>query len=428
MQTNDEEKTTLQKKILNFLRSMTFGMILLVLILVCSFAGSLIGQGNDPGWYVQTYPDLHGMILTLGLDDVFNSWYFITLMVLLSLNLTLCSLIRVRRVGKARKNAPAQAANRDTKVLLTPQGVQKLRVHLESRHYKKEEIGEATVYSKNTIGWYGSFLTHLAILLTLLFGAAALYLPRVMDQTCMPGEFLTMEDGTTIAVSAFEIENDLGELDYASIISITLPDGRSSGEREISVNYPLSFGGYKVYQQTYGTAGSVTVTNSETGGSDYFLLDEMCFLSLDSINGVWFEALYPGYVRDEAGNFTLISQTSGRYEDPVYQILLASEGMYTPVMVFPGETVSVGGLDFTFGEPVEYPGLRIKRTPPIVNGLLFAAFGLMILGLWFCFFQTPAIVAVREEGYTVAGPKPQGPEMELAALLNSEIRNEELTC
>jgi len=418
----------LQKKILNFLRSMTFGMILLVLILVCSFAGSLITQGNDPGWYVQTYPDLHGMILTLGLDDVFNSWYFITLMVLLSLNLTLCSLIRVRRVGKARKNAPAQAANRDTKVLLTPQGVQKLRVHLESRHYKKEEIGEATVYSKNTIGWYGSFLTHLAILLTLLFGAAALYLPRVMDQTCMPGEFLTMEDGTTIAVSAFEIENDLGELDYASIISITLPDGRSSGEREISVNYPLSFGGYKVYQQTYGTAGSVTVTNSETGGSDYFLLDEMCFLSLDSINGVWFEALYPGYVRDEAGNFTLISQTSGRYEDPVYQILLASEGMYTPVMVFPGETVSVGGLDFTFGEPVEYPGLRIKRTPPIVNGLLFAAFGLMILGLWFCFFQTPAIVAVREEGYTVAGPKPQGPEMELAALLNSEIRNEELTC
>ena len=418
----------MQKKILNFLRSMTFGMILLVLILVCSFAGSLIGQGNDPGWYVQTYPDLHGMILTLGLDDVFNSWYFITLMVLLSLNLTLCSLIRVRRVGKARKNAPAQAANRDTKVLLTPQGVQKLRVHLESRHYKKEEIGEATVYSKNTIGWYGSFLTHLAILLTLLFGAAALYLPRVMDQTCMPGEFLTMEDGTTIAVSAFEIENDLGELDYASIISITLPDGRSSGEREISVNYPLSFGGYKVYQQTYGTAGSVTVTNSETGGSDCFLLDEMCFLSLDSINGVWFEALYPGYVRDEAGNFTLISQTSGRYEDPVYQILLASEGMYTPVMVFPGETVSVGGLDFTFGEPVEYPGLRIKRTPPIVNGLLFAAFGLMILGLWFCFFQTPAIVAVREEGYTVAGPKPQGPEMELAALLNSEIRNEELTC
>ena len=418
----------MQRKILNFLRSMTFGMLLLVLILVCSFAGSLIGQGNAPSWYVQTYPGWHGPILALGLDDVFNSWYFITLMALLCLNLTLCSLIRIRRVVKASQNAAPQAAKRETKVFLTAAGVARLRALLEERHYKAEKFEDTTVYSKNALGWYGSFLTHLAILLTLLFGAAALYLPKVTDQTCMPGEFLTMEDGTTIAVGSFQIENASGELDYASIINITLPDGRSSGDQRISVNYPLSFGGYKVYQQTYGTAGAVTVRNTETGGEDRFLLEEMCFLSLDSINGIWFEALYPGYVRDEEGNFTLITQTSGAYEDPVYQILLASDGVYTPVMVFPGETVSVAGLTFTFEDPVEYPGLRIKRTPAAVNALLFAAFGLMVAGLWFCFFQTPAIVAVREEGYTVAGPKPQGMELELAALLESEQRKEETVC
>ena len=418
----------MQKKLLNFLRSMTFGMILLVLILICSFAGSLIGQGNAPGWYVQTYPDWHGTILMLGLDDVFNSWYFITLMALLSLNLTLCSLIRIRRVVKASKTAPSQAAKRETKVFLTAEGVAQLRTHLEARRYRKETFDGTTVYSKNTAGWYGSFLTHLAILLTLLFGAAALYLPRITDQTCMPGNSLTREDGTAIAVESFHIENEAGELDYASIICITLPDGRSSGDHRISVNHPLSFGGYKVYQQTYGTAGAVTVHNTETGGEDRFLLDEMCFLSLDSVNGVWFEALYPGYIRDEAGNFTLITQTSGAYEDPVYQILLAFDGVYTPVMVFPGETVSVAGLDFTFEDPVEYPGLRIKRTPAVVNALLFAAFGLMVAGLWFCFFQTPAIVVVREEGYTVAGPKPQGLELELAALLESERKNEEIPC
>ena len=168
--------------------------------------------------------------------------------------------------------------------------------------------------------------------------------------------------------------------------------------------------------------------NTETGGEDRFVLSEMCFLSLDSINGIWFEALYPGYIRDESGNFTLITQTSGSYEDPVYQVLMASEGVYTPVMVFPGENLSVGGVEFTFEDPVEYPGLRIKRTPEAVNALLFAAFGLMILGLWFCFFQAPAIVAVREEGYTVAGPKPQGLELELAALFESDTRNEEPLC
>lgn len=416
------------KKCLNFLRSMTFGMVLLVLILICSFAGSLIAQGNDPSWYVQTYPGWHGPLLALGLDDVFGSWYFITLLALLCLNLTLCSLIRIRRVGKTARNAPAQAAKRETKVLVTPEGTRQLRELLEARHYKKEEFDGTAVYSKNALGWYGSFLTHLAILLTLLFGAAALYLPSITDQTCMPGEFLTMADGATIAVDSFQIENGEGELDYASIINITLPDGRSSGAQRISVNYPLSFGGYKVYQQTYGTAGAVTVRNSATGGEDRFILDEMCFLSLDSVNGIWFEALYPGYVRDEEGNFTLITQTSGSYEDPVYQILLASDGVYTPVMAFPGETVSVGGVDFTFEDPVEYPGLRIKQTPAVVNALLFAAFGLMIVGLWFCFFQTPAIVAVREEGYTVAGPKPQGMEMEIAALLEAEMRKEVEKC
>lgn len=418
----------MQKRLMKFLRSMTFGMILLGLILLCSFPGSVIAQGNTPDWYVQTYPDWHGVILKLGLDDVFGSWFFITLLALLCLNLTLCSLIRIRNVVKASKKAAASAAERKTKVFLSAEGTSQLRQLLEERHYKKEVFGETTVYSKNSIGWYGSFVTHLAILLTVLFGAAALYLPKVTDQTCFPGESLPMEDGTSIAVESFQIENGEGKLDYASIIEIRLPDGRTSGQQRISVNYPLSFGGYKVYQQTYGTAGAVTVRNTETGGEDRFLLNEMCFLSLDSINGIWFEALYPGYIRDESGNFTLITQTSGSYEDPVYQVLLASEGVYTPVMVFPGETLSVGGVEFTFEDPVEYPGLRIKRTPEAVNVMLFSAFGLMILGLWFCFFQTPAIVAVREEGYTVAGPKPQGLILELTALLESEIRNEETLC
>lgn len=418
----------MQKKLIKFLRSMTFGMILLGLILLCSFPGSVIAQGNAPDWYVQTYPDWHGVILKLGLDDVFGSWYFITLLVLLCLNLILCSLVRIRNVVKASARAAEAAAARKTGVQLTGDGVAKLRTFLETHHYKKEVFGDTTVYSKNSVGWYGSFVTHLAILLTVLFGAAALYLPRVMDQTCFPGESLTMEDGTVIEVESFRIEDGEGKLDYASILEIRLPDGRTSGAQQIRVNHPLSFGGYKVYQQTYGTAGAVTVHNTETGGEDRFLLNEMCFLSLDGINGIWFEALYPGYIRDENGNFTLITQTSGSYEDPVYQVLLASDGVYTPVMVFPGETLSVGGVEFTFDDPVEYPGLRIKRTPEAVNALLFAVFALMVVGLWLCFFQVPAIVAVREEGYTVAGPKPQGLTLELAALLESDIRNEDTLC
>lgn len=419
----------LKKKVLHFLRSMTFGMVLLGLILVCSFAGSLITQGNEPAWYVQNFPNWHGVILKLGLDDVFRSWYFVTLVVLLCLNLTLCSLIRIKRVAKAAKNSIAHAANRKTSIPLSQEKRSELTNWLEDHRFRKTEFPDAVVYSKNSLGWYGSFLTHLAILLTVLFGAATLYLPTVTDQTCLPGEALTMKDGTVIAVDSFHIEDPEGNLDYASQIHVTLPGGRTSGTQEIRVNHPFSFGGYKIYQQTYGTAGTVTVRNCQTGGEDRFVLTEMCFLSLDSINGVWFEALYPSYLRDESGNFTLISQTSGRYTNPVYQILLASDGVYTPVMAFPGETVSVAGLDFTFEAPVEYPGLRIKQTPAAINALLCAAFCLMILGLWFCFFQSPAIVTVREDGCCIGGPKPQNTEIELAPLLEPEKNEkEEIIC
>ena len=415
----------MKKKVLNFLRSMTFGMVLLGLILACSLVGSLIAQGNDPSWYVQTFPNSHGLILKLGLDDVFRSWYFIVLMVLLCLNLTLCSLVRIQRVAKAAKNAIFHAANRKSTVNLTPEKRTELAQWLEKRRFRKTEFPEAVVYSKNAFGWYGSFLTHLAILLTVLFGAATLYLPTVTDQTCLPGEALTMKDGTLIGVDSFHIEDAQGNLDYASVIHVTLPNGRTSGSQEIRVNHPFSFGGYKVYQQTYGTAGSVTVRNSHSGGEDHFVLTDICFLSLDSVNGVWYKALYPNYLRDESGNFTLITQTSGRYANPVYQVLLASDGVYTPVMVFPGETVSVAGLDFTFESPVEYPGLRIKQTPAVVNALLCAAFCLMIVGLWFCFFQCPALVTIREDGCCIGGPRPQNLEMELAPLLDMENKEKE---
>lgn len=405
---------------------MTFGMVLLGLILLCSLAGSLIAQNNTPAWYAQTYGRWHGLIFTLGLNDIFGSWYFVTLLILLCLNLSLCSLARIGRVARASRFAVEHAAKREVKQPLTEAEAAAVRAHLDGSRCKRRDFSGVTVYSKNRLGWYGSFVTHLAILLTVIFGAAALYLPVITDRTCMPGEYLTMEDGTQIRVDSFHIEDGSGRLDFASEIEILLPSGRSSGRQRISVNYPCSFGGYKVYQQTYGTAGSILVRNTATGGEDVFTLDGMSFLSLDGVNGMWFEALYPGYLRDEDGNFTLITQTSGSYPDPVYQVLLSSDGVNTPVLAFPGESVTVAGVEYQFLDPVEYPGLRIKSTPSAVNALLCAAFVLMLAGLWLCFFQAPVLVTVTEEGYAVGGPKPQGMELELELLLDKNVGRDDL--
>ena len=118
--------------------------------------------------------------------------------------------------------------------------------------------------------------------------------------------------------------------------------------------------------------------------------------------------MYPGYLLDPSGNMTLITSTTGHYENPIYQVLLAADGVLSPILVFPGEELEAGGLRFRFNEPVEYPGLRIKRTPTVINALLIASFLLLILGLYITFFLPPVLVKVEDTGYTVAGLKPEG--------------------
>ena len=405
-------------KFVSFLRSMRFGIILMLLIAACSVAGSVIPQGREMAWYVEAYPNIHMMLFVLRLDNVFGNWYFVLMMALLGLNLTLCSIVRITSVVKAGKTLLPNAAKRSNSDSLTTEQAQYLEAHLQNTGCKKSVHGNARVYSKNLVGRYGSFITHLSILLTLIFGAAGLYLPQVADMNCIPGESINLPDGTEIAVSSFYIENETGELDFTSDLSITLGKNGLRKDGSIRVNYPMSNGPYKVYQQNYGTAGNIKVTNLETDGSDNFVLTETAFLSLDGQNGLWFVALYPDYYEGPDGSINPITAVYGRYENPVYYVQLSENGTNTPELLLPGEYLEIGGLGFTLDEPVEYPGLRIKYTPPFVNTCLFAAFGLMILGLFVTFFMQPVIVKIDDEGYAVAGPKSEGTIIHIKQILS----------
>jgi len=401
------------KKVFRYMRSMRFGILLLCLIAACSVAGTVIPQGREIAWYAQNYPSAHPVILTLRLNRVFESGYFITLLVLLCLNLSLCSLLRIRTVVHTSRGEAERAAAMHDTVLLRPEGVEKLRAWLEDRHCRSEELDGAVVYYKNGIGRYGTFLLHLSILLTLVFGALALYTPTVTDQSCMPGESILLEDGTEIQVLDFHITDETGRLDYRSHVQVTLPDGRRCEEAELSVNHPFSFGAYKLFQQSFGTAGSVTVTNLETGGTDDFLLTEQAYLSADGITGIFYETLYPDFIRDPSGNVTFITITEGSYPNPIYQFEVISDGEFTPTLAVPGDELELTGLRFTFNSPVEYPGIRIKHVSRLFNALLIASFMLMIAGLTLAFFFDPVLVKTDAEGYAVGGPKPEHMRIEL---------------
>ena len=401
---------------------MKFGMLLLVLVIGCSLAGSLIVQQREPMEYVNRYgSEMAQVILFLQFDDVFSAPYFIVLMAALCLNLTLCSLVRLPRVMKAKKELEAQADHAMLQKEVSAAQANKLRAYFDKRHYRRREHAGRCVYTCNGLGYYGSFLTHLSFLLILLVGAGAVIAADVKDQTVMPGETITLSDGTRLTVDSFRIEDETGRLDYASILSVESADAGKRIQQQIRVNEPLSFGSYKIYQQTYGTAGAVRITNLVTGVSEEMALTESCFLTLDGRNGMFFNALYPGYVTAEDGSVTLVTSTSGAYSDPVYDIISVADGAMTTVLAFPEETLTIGDVSFTMLKPISYPGLRIKHMPSVILWLLYATFLLMVVGLYLCFFMVPTAIVVEDTGYTVLSPKTQtGLLIELEALLEEE--------
>ena len=399
---------------------MTFGMLLLVAVIAFSFAGSMIPQQRPAMEYVSRYGATAGeWIVRLGLDDVFATPVFIALMAALALNLTLCSVVRVRRLRGSGARLMDRA--RDAQVTPAP-GKQEAICHfLRRRGYTVREEAGVTLCSHWLFGAYGSFLTHLGLLAVLLAGALALYGGQITDETVMPGQTLTLSDGTTIEVLSFRIEDETGRLDYASELRMTDAQGQSSAQALVRVNEPMRFGRYKVYQQTYGTAGAMLLRNAATGGSDTVYLTEPTFLTVDGQTGVFFAALYPGYIEAEDGSVTLITSTSGAYADPVYDLRVMAQGQMTPVLAFPGEELTLGDITYIPGEPVSYPGLRIKSIAPAVLGVLYASFVLLIAALTMCFFMRPVCVAVRPEGYAIVSQRPQlGLSLELEALTREE--------
>ena len=390
------------KRILHFLRSMRFANLLLAAVALCCGLSSLLPQGRELPYYAETYPRAYSLIYRTHLYDVFKSWYFILLVALLCLSLLVCTLSMLRRALRGGRDEITRAAALPDTEPLGEGELEKLRLYMASIRCKEERVGESYVFHKNGFGRWGTFLIHLSILLTVVFGAMALYLPRVQDESCRPGASITLEDGARIAVDSFSLYNDAGQLDYASVIRITLPDGRQSEPQEIRVNYPMTFGPYKVFQWTYGAEGAV-LARAADGASDFFELDKGSVLAIDAANRIEYYGLYEA------------TPESGEGESYVfYQLSLLRDGVYEEGLELrPGESLSLGGVVFEFLDPY-YPGLRIKTMPVrAANSLLEAAFVLMLVGLFLCFYLQPVLVKADGKGWTAAGPRGEKMRMEL---------------
>lgn len=363
------------KKIYKFIASMKFAIILLIVVAAACVVGSLVPQGElfDRGAYSERTA---GLILGLGLDDVFHSWWFIALVSLLCLSVLLCNLTRVRSLIRQTKQAADLSHALSDTPTVTYAGVSDPKPVLRRlRFYRPTETaadGKEVVFSyKNRIGFWGAWICHIGIILIVLgyaLGQMTLFSATVYGT---PGQVKPIE-GTPCEVTIDDFRIDLTESgfvkQYAAELTVRNTETGAAQSGTASVNHPAVLAGYKFYQTASGDA--VRVTIAENGvpfeSADLCVGEELTVSFLPGLSLY----LY-AYEPDHEGS-------------PAYHILFFYQDQHMDVgkaFFAPGATIDLGAYTITLSDPLEYTLLRVKKDSfawLVLIGAILTAIGLFI--------------------------------------------------
>ena len=384
------------KKIWKFLSSMGFAVSLLVLLAAACALSSLVEQGLTREAYAAMYGDIWAsVIMGLQVNDAYHSVWFIALSVFLCLNLILCNVSRfpafLRRY-RAEKDAAALRTVGDLGEI-PAENPEKLFSDLGMRTLKKcttEDGREALFAQKNRLGTWGAWICHLGILILIAGFALGQITLREAVLWGVPGDAFRMETGEEVTIDDFrtEMREDGSTVQYVTELTVTDPASGKTEKKTVSVNNPVSVGGFQFTQNNTGMAAVVSVFRDGKEIQRKTLIPGGTME--ESVLGL---ADAPEYAIYFAGIRTMPGSTEEQtvsFFDVFYQGYLQEE------YPFLGDgTAEIGGYKVTF-RPRAFTLLagRQDRFMPL------ALFGgiLTMLGLILAFYLQPkALWAIREE-------------------------------
>ncbi|NEQ89197.1 MAG: cytochrome c biogenesis protein, partial [Moorea sp. SIO2I5] len=170
----------LWRRLVSLLANLRLAMILLLAIALFSISGTVIEQGESLAFYQANYPEdpaLFGflswkVLLLLGLDHVYRTWWFLSLLVLFGSSLTACTFTRQFPALKAARNwkfykQPRQFSKLALSVELDKGSFTSLTELLEKRRYKVFQEGDTIYARKGIIGRIGPIVVHASMLIIL---------------------------------------------------------------------------------------------------------------------------------------------------------------------------------------------------------------------------------------------------------------------
>ena len=402
---------------------MAFAITLLTVLAAACVVASFVPQGQTYAWYAATYSEgAARLIVGLGLDHAFYSWWFLTLTAFLCGNLLLCNLTRLKPLlaRTKRESDPASAlggpADAACEGVTDPLPVfERLRLP----NPKAYEIGGRKVLfsGRNRPGLWGPWVCHLGILLLILGFALGQLTHREYTVYGVAGDTKPIGDtGFYLTIDGFEVRlrnDDTVEQYVADVTVFRAPQGSTavpdSLSATVSVNHPARLYGFKVYQNSTGYAARITVDEAGTPLQTGVVCAGEGVEIADAPNlYVYLNAFYPDfYLQPGVGPMTL----SGRMNNPAYLYSITYQGAMVG-MNYWQETdgpITVNDYSIAFSEPQSYTLLQLKTDR--FQGLALLGGLVTLLGLVLAFYLLPErawAVQAADGTWTVYGQSRKG--------------------
>ena len=271
----------MKQKIFRLVADLRFSIFILLLISIFSISGTVIEQDQSIEVYKQNYPltnPIFGfltwdLILQFGLDHVYKTWWFFTLIFLFGLSLISCTFLQqfpslkiARRCQFFRTTGQFYRLKIST--ILNNFSFNKILASIKEKQYSIFQQKNIIYCYKGLIGRIAPILVHFSMILVLvgtiigsLFGFKAQEIvPKTENfhiQNILNNGQLTIIPNTSARINDFWITYTKNRTisQFYSDISILSNQGNEIERKTIAVNYPLISKGIYYYQTDWNLIG-----------------------------------------------------------------------------------------------------------------------------------------------------------------------------